>query len=159
MPALTSTQTALLLDARRAVLGTTDPNGRPRLVPVCFALDAGSPDTPDAPPVIWTPLDEKPKSAGDVRALARVRDLLARPPVTLLVDRWDEDWTRLAWLRLLGAATLVEHDGPEADEHAGAVRLLRARYPQYASHALETLPVIRIRVDRVVGWEATPRTG
>ena len=159
MPELTSTQQALLMDARRAVLATVDAHGRPRPVPVCFALDPGSPDTPDAPPVIWTPLDEKPKAAGDVRALARVRDLLARPRVTLLVDRWDEDWSRLAWLRLLGTATLVEPDGPEADAHDRAVRLLRARYSQYARHALETLPMIRVIVEEVAGWEATPRAG
>jgi PPOX class probable F420-dependent enzyme len=158
MPSLTPSQRGLLAASRRAVLGTVDPSGRPRLVPVCFALDPGRLDRPDEAPVIWTPLDEKPKAAVDVRALARVRDLLARPRVTLLVDRWDEDWSRLAWLRLLGTATLVEPDGPEADAHARAVRSLRVRYPRYANQALETLPMIRIAVERVVGWEATPRS-
>jgi PPOX class probable F420-dependent enzyme len=91
-----------------------------------------------------------------VRDLARVKDLLARPEVTLLVDRWDEDWGRLAWLRLYGRGELLEPGPREAAEHTRAVRLLRERYPQYTAHALESLPVIRIRIERAAGWEATP---
>ena len=64
-------------------------------------------------------------------ALARVRDIAADPRVTILVDRWDEDWTRLAWLRAEGRATLLD---PGADtEHAAVVAALRAKYPQYAT--------------------------
>jgi PPOX class probable F420-dependent enzyme len=167
-PILTSHQRAFIEQARRAVLVTSASNGTLRPVPVCFAL---------APPprdVLWTPLDEKPKQSEDPRRLARVRDILARPEVVLLVDLWDEDWSRLGWLRLVGSARLLEPDerrpaaagdgGPdralaperaraaEAAEHAEAVAALRARYPQYAAHALERLPVIRVSVSRVVGW-------
>ena len=71
--------------------------------------------------------------------------------MTILVDRWDEDWTRLAWLRAEGTADiLVATVGPR--EHAVAVRGLRARYAQYASHALEDRPVIRISLARVSDW-------
>ncbi len=81
---------AFVATARRAVLATRDPSGGSRLVPICHVLILV-----DGAPNLYTPLDEKPKASPDPLALARVRDLLARPDVTLLVDRWSEDWTRL----------------------------------------------------------------
>lgn len=154
MPVLTSDQRAFLAAARTATLATIDAQGRPRLVPICFALQ---PDAGGDAPVLYTPLDEKPKHVADVRGLARVRDILATPEVALLVDHWDEDWLQLAWLRVAGTAELLE---PEDDvaAHTEAVGLLRAKYPQYAMHALETLPIIRVRLERALGWEATRRT-
>ncbi len=140
---LTADEQALLGRARRAVLATVAADGRPRLVPIAYAYTDG---------VLYTALDEKPKHVSDPHELARVRDILARPQVTVLVDEWDEDWTRLAWLRLYGQATLLE---PIASEHAAAVNLLRDRYSQYARHRLEERPVIRIAVERVVGWSAS----
>ncbi len=139
---LSPTDRALLDDTRRAVLATIAPDGRPRLVPVCFVVDASR-------PIVYTPLDDKPKRVDDVRELARVRDILERPAVTLLVDRWDEDWSRLAWLRLSGSATLVE---PGAGEHADVIAALRARYPQYLGHRLEANPLIRIAIEDVAHW-------
>jgi PPOX class probable F420-dependent enzyme len=119
-------------------------------VPITFAALA------DAHRVtLYSALDDKPKSIADRRTLARVRDVLARPRVSVLVDRWSEDWSELAWLRLDGVATLVEPDGPGAAEHARAVSLLRTRYEQYAEHALERHAVIRVAVDRASGWSAT----
>ena len=85
---------AFLAGARRAILATVAPDGRPRLVPVCFALAPD--DDARGRPILYTPLDEKPKRVGDPHQLARVRDLLVRPDVTLLVDHWDEDWQHLA---------------------------------------------------------------
>jgi PPOX class probable F420-dependent enzyme len=146
------------------VLATVDGEGEPRLVPVCFvALDreperGGSTDAlRDAGwPVIYSPIDDKPKTGIDPLSLARVRDVLARPAVTLLVDRWDEDWTRLAWLRLHGTATLLDPSSEDAAaERAGAIVALRAKYPQYADHRLETRPIIRIAVTRASSWDAT----
>ncbi len=106
---------------------------------------------------LWTPLDAKPKAVSDPRALARVRDILERPVASLLVDRWSETWSELAWLRLTGPAELVE---PAAGApHAVAVALLRARYPQYLAHPLESAPIIRIAVATWTGWEAGPAGG
>jgi PPOX class probable F420-dependent enzyme len=136
---------AFLGAARTATLATIAPDGVPRLVPVCFALV----DAPE--PVIYTPLDDKPKQVGNPRDLARVRDILARPDVSLLVDRWSEDWSQLGWLRVLGRASLLEpYDVP--DEHAAAVAALRAKYPQYADHHLEDRPVIRIAMVATRSW-------
>jgi PPOX class probable F420-dependent enzyme len=152
--ALSDAQRELLEEARRAVLATISPDGRPRLVPMVFAVTAA--DTEDGNVVLYSALDEKPKSVPDPRALARVRDVLARPRVSVLVDRWDEDWSRLAWLRLDGVAALLEPTGTAAAEHGVAVGLLRDRYPQYATHTLEKRPVMRIEIERVVGWGLEP---
>ena len=154
-PVLGDQVRAFVAETRRAVLATTSPEGRPRLVPVCFVLAPGH----DAygRVVVYTPIDEKPKASSDPRALARVRDLLVRPEATLVVDRWDEDWSRLAWVRLYGNGDLLEPR--EVEEHAAAVRALRAKYPQYADHALDERPIIRVVVDRVVTWGAAEADG
>lgn len=151
-PVLVEPARSFVAAARTATLATAAPDGRPRLVPVCFAL-APEPDALGRA-VIWSPLDEKPKATADPRALARVRDLLVLPEATLLVDRWDEDWTRLGWVRLYGTGELLEPEPREVAEHTAAIETLRAKYPQYAGHALERRPVIRVLVDRVVAWGA-----
>lgn len=145
-PVLTIAQRQFIESARRAVLATIGRTGRPRLVPICFALA-------DDRPMLYTPLDDKPKRTIDPLDLARVRDIGADPRVTVLVDRWDEDWTRLAWLRAEGTAELLRpgRDGPE---HASAVAALRDRYPQYESHRLEERPLIRVTIERVTEWGA-----
>jgi PPOX class probable F420-dependent enzyme len=141
MPELTAADVGLLAAARTATLATVAPDGQPRLVPVCFALHDGR---------VWIALDEKPKQGPDPRSLARVRDVLARPGVSLLVEHWSEDWSELAWLRLSGRATLIE----PASVAPGVVPALRARYPQYLDHDLEARPMLAVEVDRVVRWAA-----
>ena len=121
-PLLSPGQRAFLESARRAVLATIAPDGHPRLVPICFVVVG-------EPPILYTPIDDKPKRTEDPLALARVRDIAADPRVTVLVDRWDEDWTRLAWLRSEGQATLLKPtDGTE--EHSVTVAALRVKYRQ-----------------------------
>jgi len=139
---LTTADLALLAEARRATLATVAPDGRPRLVPVCYVV---------VDDTIWIALDEKPKTVGDVRELARVRDVVARPAVSLLVDRWSEDWTDLAWVRLHGIARLVEPDGVPA----AVIPALRARYPQYVGQALEAAPMLAIEVSAARRWDAS----
>ncbi len=117
-------------------LGTIAGDGRPRLVPVCYALSGDS---------VVMAVDEKPKRGGK---LARLRDIERDPRVTLLVDRYEDEWTRLAWVRIAGLATVLERGG----EHPVALEALRARYPQYGSMGLEALPLIVITPERVVGW-------
>ena len=149
---LTPTELEFLATARRAVLATIGPTGRPRLVPLAFAVAPWTDEIGRL--LIYSALDEKPKSVDDPRRLGRVRDILARPEVSLLVDRWDEDWSALAWLRLDGLARMIEpaSDLTDTGRHRDAVRLLRARYRQYESQGLETRPVLRIVVTRAVGW-------
>jgi len=131
------------------VLVTIARDGRPRPVPIAYAFE----ETPDGP-VLYSALDEKRKTAANPRALARVRDIVARPRVAVLVDRWDENWSRLAWVRLEGTATVLEPTDSSDPEHARAVGLLRSRYPQYAHQQLEQRPVIRVAIERISGWSA-----
>ena len=143
---------AFVAAARRATLSTIGPAGRPRSVPICFVLGPGGLGT--GTPPIHSPLDEKPKATADPRDLGRVRDLLARPEATLLVDRWSENWARLAWVRLDVRGALVE---PGAPDHGAAVGALRAKYPQYGRHRLEARPLLRFTIERVVTWgDLTP---
>jgi PPOX class probable F420-dependent enzyme len=139
---LTLGERAFLHVARTATLATIDPAGLPRLVPICFVVDEGDGLR------LLTPIDEKPKSIGDPRALARVRDIVARPEVSVLIDRWDEDWARLAWLRLTGRAVVVD----PGTAPAGALDALRAKYPQYATHRLEGRPMIAIAIRAATSW-------
>jgi PPOX class probable F420-dependent enzyme len=127
-------------DARRAILATTDDEGRPRQVPITFVV--ASPSAGDGL-TLYSPIDEKRKRTADALALARVRDLRARPSATVLVDRWSEDWDDLAWVRLACEGSIVDaRSHPEI--HADAVAGLRAKYPQYATHRLESRPLIRL---------------
>ena len=68
--------------------------------------------------------------------------------MTVLIDRWDEDWRHLAWLRIDGRASLTE----DPVERAKAIATLRAKYPQYAGHDLEGRPLIRIVIERLRSW-------
>jgi PPOX class probable F420-dependent enzyme len=145
-PVLDPGELAFLVAARRAILATIDRAGRPRLVPVCFIVEAVA----DERLRLLTPLDDKPKSTDDKRILARVRDIATRPAVSVLVERWAEDWTRLAWLRLFGEATVLEPAAVRSD----AVARLRSKYPQYATHDLESSPMVAIDVERATSWGA-----
>ena len=135
-----STAQRRFLEARRvAHLATADAAGRPHVVPVCFAV-AG--DT------VYITIDDKPKRVAG-SALKRIRNIVENPAVALVADRYDDDdWSRLGWLMVRGPAELL-HRGPE---HAEAQALLRGRYPQMETMALERHPVIAIRIDRVVSW-------
>jgi PPOX class probable F420-dependent enzyme len=133
----------LLGASRTATLATVGRDGRPRLVPICFVV---------IDDVVWTPLDEKPKRASDVRQLGRVRDIERDSRVTLLVDRWSEEWSELAWIRVEGRAEL-------ADSEPAVVEALRAKYPQYVGHDLESRPLIAITIERVTSWAWSATNG
>lgn len=124
--------------ARIARLGTVNPDGSPHLVPVCFAFDGRA---------IWSVIDEKPKRLAPNR-LQRVRNILRDPRVTLLVDTYDEDWSRLGYVLIFGRGDLME----AGVEHGRAIELLRAKYPQYLAMALDDRPVIRVLPVRAIAW-------
>lgn len=87
MTRLGSAKHAFLGAARRAILGTLDLAGLPRLVPICFVVA----EDPNGGHRLLSPIDDMPKIAAGPLALARVRDIRARPDVTALIERWDED--------------------------------------------------------------------
>jgi PPOX class probable F420-dependent enzyme len=123
-----------------ARLATTAHDGTPHLVPVVFAVAEDAEDT------VYTAVDAKPKTT---RRLRRLDNIRANPRVSLLVDHYEHDWTRLWWVRADGAATIHHDDQAAADGY----RLLRAKYPQYQSVPLDG-PVIAVAVDRWVNWHA-----
>jgi PPOX class probable F420-dependent enzyme len=127
-----------LTAARVARLATTDPDGRPHLVPVVFALDG---DT------LYSAVDEKPKRS---RTLRRIENARVRPEVTVLVDHYEEDWRRLWWIRLRGHARVVDR----GDERDRALALLTEKYPQYAD-APPHGPVLAITITETRTWTAT----
>jgi PPOX class probable F420-dependent enzyme len=126
---------ARLAAARVARLATTDPDGRPHLVPIVFAT-AG--DT------LYSAVDRKPKRS---RRLRRIENARARPDVTVLVDHYEEDWSRLWWIRLRGRARVLDGGG----EHDRALGLLRDKYAQYRDRP-PTGPVLAIDVTEIRRW-------
>ncbi len=138
---LSPEQTAFLVRQRVARLATADAGGRPHVVPVCFAL---------GPEGVYIALDEKPKDVPPTR-LKRVRNIQENPGVALVADRYDEDWSLLAFAMLRGMAELLQTDD---EEHAAAVRLLRGKYHQYEGMRIEDNPVIAIRPEKVASWGA-----
>ena len=118
-------------------LATANRHGAPHVVPVCYAVDGA---------MLYVTIDEKPKRAG--RALKRLRNIAENPRVALVVDRYDEDWSRLGWVMLRGLAEVLDQ-GPEHDR---AQAHLRDRYPQYLTMNLNPLPVIALRIARVTSW-------
>ena len=134
---LTERQRRFLDRSRVGHLATADRAGAPHLVPVCFAIAEGA---------LYITIDEKPKRA-DV-PLKRLRNIAENPAVAVVVDRYDEDWTRLGWVMLRGRAEILD----QGDEHARAQALLRARYPQLAAMRIDALPVIAVRIARVTSW-------
>jgi PPOX class probable F420-dependent enzyme len=121
-------------DARVARLATVGPDGRPHVVPICFALDG---DT------LYTAVDEKPKSTRRLRRLANIE---ANPRVEVVVDRWDEDWSKLWWVRLAGEARIVEQD-------ERGLELLLAKYRQYRDRP-PAGPFIVVTIQRRSVWGA-----
>jgi PPOX class probable F420-dependent enzyme len=128
---------ARLAAARVARLATIDPDGRPHLVPIVFAL-AG--DT------LYSAVDRKPKRSTTLR---RIENARARPDVTVLVDHYEDDWRRLWWIRLRGRARVLD-DGAEHDR---ALALLAEKYPQYRVEP-PVGPVLAVDVREVRGWSA-----
>jgi PPOX class probable F420-dependent enzyme len=118
--------------ARVARLGTVSAGGQPHLVPVTFA-GAGE-------KVVFA-VDAKPKASTDLR---RLRNIRANPRVSLLADHYDEDWSRLWWVRADGVARILERGG-------GPVGALVAKYPRYRDQP-PAGPVVEVTVTRWSGW-------
>jgi len=137
LAALNERQRRFLEASRVGRLATADRSGAPHLIPVCYTVEGAS---------LYITLDEKPKRR-DV-PLKRVRNILENPQAAFIADRWDEDWGRLGWVMLRGPAEIL-YSGAEHDR---AQALLRERYPQYRTMALDDLPVIALRITRATSW-------
>jgi PPOX class probable F420-dependent enzyme len=121
-----------------ARLATVGPDARPHIVPITFVPGDGT---------MYFAVDQKPKRT---RNLQRLRNIVANPRVSVLVDHYEDDWSSLWWVRVDGTARIVE-EGPEFDE---AIALLSARYEQYRSNR-PAGPVVAIKVEHMTGWSAS----
>jgi len=130
---------AKLKAARIARLATLDAEKRPHVIPVCFVWNGS---------VFYSAIDRKPKRVAPTR-LARLKNIKKTPRVALLVDQYDEDWTRLWYVLVRGEAELVSTRA----ERKRAIQRLRAKYPQYDAIMLaDDAPVLRITPVRVTAW-------
>ena len=126
----------LLATERVARLGYVDDHDRPRVLPVTFAVVGEA---------VWSAIDEKPKRTPEP---ARIAYLRRRPEAALLVDVYDDDWSLLAWVQLMGRVDVLPVDSsPEA------VAALAAKYEPYARKAPPG-PLLRLTVERALHWRA-----
>jgi len=123
---------------RIAHLATADAGGQPLVIPICFAFDGKE---------FFSPIDEKPKQISPHK-LKRLRNIAENPKVSLIIDRYDEDWRRLAYLLITGRAKILLRGA----RHRRAVSLLRRKYRQYRSMAIDQGPMIVIRPLVVKVW-------
>ena len=137
---MTASVQAKFRKARVARMATVDRDGRPHVVPVCFAYDGHA---------FYTALDLKPKRVSP-QTLARVRHIRANPNVALLLDDYREDWGRLWYIMVRGTARLLHNDEQEQRRAHG---LLKDKYPQYAAGLLpDEAPIIQIVPSRIIPW-------
>jgi PPOX class probable F420-dependent enzyme len=129
------------MQARVARLATTDPDGRPHLVPIVFVIDGST---------LYSAVDSKPKRSTTLR---RIENARARPDVTVLVDHYDDDWDALWWIRLRGRARVLD----EGQERARALELLAAKYEQYRAEP-PAGPVLAVDLVETREWSAARRT-
>lgn len=134
---VTAAATATIV-AATATTAVTASGPRPHIVPVTFAVDGDR---------IFSAVDAKPKTG---RPLQRLRNIRVNHSVAVLADHYEDDWSRLWWVRADGRASIL--DGP--DETAEPVRLLIRRYPQYRDQP-PAGPIICVAVERWTGWAAS----
>jgi PPOX class probable F420-dependent enzyme len=119
-------------------LATADADGQPLVIPVCFAFDGKE---------FFSPIDEKPKQISPQK-LKRLRNIAENSKISLIIDRYDEDWQRLAYLLITGRAKILFRGA----RHRRAVLLLRKKYSQYERMAIDERPIIVITPIRIRNW-------
>jgi coenzyme F420-0:L-glutamate ligase/coenzyme F420-1:gamma-L-glutamate ligase len=128
----------LVRSARVAHLATGDARGQPHVIPICFVFDGND---------FYSPIDEKPKRTAPQK-LKRIRNVLKNPQVSLVIDHYEEDWRKLAYILVSGNARMLLSGA----KHGKAVKLLRRKYSQYRKMRIDRLPMILIRPTRMNLW-------
>lgn len=124
--------------ARVAHLATADRKSRPHVIPICYVFDGKA---------LYSPIDEKPKKSSPLK-LKRIKNIRANSRVAVVIDHYDENWKKLAYVLITGRATILFR----GQQHKKAVLLLRNKYPQYRRMAIQERPMIRIQPTRVTSW-------
>ena len=135
---LTDDQRRFLDWQRVARLATADADGRPHVIPICFATVGNT---------VYFSIDEKQKRKYGA-PLKRIANMRENPFVALVADHYDDDWSRLGWVMVQGRADVLV----SGDEHDRAQASLRARYRQLEAMRIEGLPVVAIRIEHAVSW-------
>src|SRR6476620_3553683 len=130
----------LIRSARIAHLATADRSGQPHVVPICFAFDGKC---------FYSPIDEKPKRAAPTN-LKRLRNIRENPQVSLVIDHYDDDWSKLAYVLITGTARIMQR----GERHRRGVTLLRKNYSRYRRMQIDTRPIIVITPKRITFWAA-----
>ena len=138
----TKEEIEFLEQARVGRLATADAAVQPHVIPIVFATDGQK---------LYTPLDKKPKRMAP-NQLKRVRNLLENPKLALVIDYYDEDWTKLKWVMIKGTGTLAE----SGETYAAGIRLLEKKYPQYERLSLKDRPLIVITPSEIASWSSIP---
>jgi len=137
---LTPHATRLIRSARIAHFATADAHGQPHVIPICFVFDGKH---------FYSPIDEKPKRTAPSK-LKRLRNVGENPQVSIVIDHYEENWAKLAYVLIIGKARVLLRGA----KHRKAVNLLRRKYPQYRTMRIDRLPLIVIRPMRVTSWGA-----
>lgn len=122
--------------ARVGHLATADAEGQPSVVPICFVHRRSQ---------LFSLIDKKSKYTEGHR-LKRVRNLLVNPQASVVIDRWDEDWSRIGWVLLRGRAEILESCPGRV------LQLFREKYPQYREMSLDGQPTIRLDITSYRAW-------
>ena len=138
---LTRNALRFIRSARVAHLATAGANRQPHVIPICFVFDGN---------YFYSPIDEKPKRIAPQK-LKRLKNIQENAQVALVIDRYDEDWRKLGYILVIGKARVLLSGA----KHGKAVNLLRRKYPQYRSMAIDRRPLIVIRPTRMTSWGDT----
>ena len=128
----------LIRSARIAHLATADRSGQPHVVPICFGFDGKC---------FYSPIDEKPKQTPPAK-LKRLRNIRENPRVSLVVDHYEEDWSKLCYVLITGTARILQ----SGETHHRAVTLLRKKYSQYRRMRIDVRPMIVVMPKRITVW-------
>jgi PPOX class probable F420-dependent enzyme len=144
MTALSGAVADFIGTARVGRLGTVDAVGQPLVVPICYAFDGSA---------LFSAIDAKPKRSTG-RDLKRVRNIAGNPRVSVAIDHYEEDWSRLRYVIVQGHAELLE----SGEEYGRGVDMLRAKYPQYELLGLDRNRGLMIKVvpQSILSWSLSP---
>lgn len=135
---LTKKERVFIHSGRVAHLATADKKGQPHVIPICYVFVGKE---------LYSPIDEKPKKSSPLQ-LKRIRNILANPHVSVVVDKYDDDWRKLAYVLITGRTKILLG----GQKHKRAVLLLRRKYPQYRKMAIQDRPMIQIQPTHWKSW-------
>jgi PPOX class probable F420-dependent enzyme len=139
---------AVIDKARIARLATVDSKSKPHLVPVVFAFDGEQ---------YYIPIDKKTKQeSSKPEKLKRVKNIQTNPNIALLIDEYNEDWTKLYFVMIQGRASLISNEKGEQQNDPllleRAHKLLSEKYHQYQKIGIGAY-VIMIHPQKVITWK------